>query len=239
MKSKLTSCFLILVILFASCKKDVQEQGMDTPAGQDMSERAAGPAAKGSTVYLQIIVENGYELQHDANGDTYVHGIDKVDARILSSDGNLYFQTNTTDQKEPVRSLVFASPGNYSDFNMNNKRNYTIRTNVPASGTWLQNMAPGSSQELGLAIRGIDAGGSIDWLLQYRNGITANDLNTDLVRVSRSSDGNTWILEPAGSSTAPATAGLYDSDSNGNAILPAEGTNPYHAVPFRIVLSRK
>jgi hypothetical protein len=217
------SLLLLLIITLLSCKKEVDSDNVSLASMAKASTSTAG-------VYLAVDITPGFEIQDDNKGP-YIHGIDRVDARILS-DGNFFFQTNSNDMKTEIRKISFGNPTNYTGFTMNDDRNYTMRTN--ASGSLL-NMNPGDVVEAGFTVRGIDRGGVVDWILQYRNGIEASNPETDKVLVTRNSDGS-WTIEPAGqSTTAYANAGLYHADGYGN----ATGSGSYYPIPFKLTISKK
>lgn len=225
MKKTLKITAFLLALAFIGCQKDVQQQP------EEPSNAPLGARVSSSATYLKVVVHNeGASIQSDDKGELYEHGVDRVDARILS-DGIFFFQTNTTDTKEPLRKLIFTSPESYP-YAMNGKRNYTFRTNKS-----LLSIYPGGTDVMGLTIRGINSKGAVDWLLLYRNGAASTDLQTDLVRVKRGSgtEENTWWIEPANELPYPANAALYDANSLGN----ATGNASYHVVQFRLTISKK
>ncbi|HET9745799.1 MAG TPA: hypothetical protein VFP97_08805 [Chitinophagaceae bacterium] len=235
MKKNFSMLTLILVLAITGCQKNIQQ-----PAEQKDSELAGAAANKGGpangSVYLIVTVDDaaGNMIRSD-NGTAYIHGTDRVEAQLLSSDGNFYMNTNNNTVKQPIRSMQFL-PG--SDVDLSGNRNYSLRTSAPqdpainnGNTVWIQNLAVGQSQLMSMRAWGVEQQGVVDWKLLFRNGPENNSSSlTDYVLVTRtSSNPDTWTIEPA---TPAAVARLV----NGTDV---PFGSEYYQVPFRLTLRRK
>jgi hypothetical protein len=221
-KLQLLSALIMLVI--AGCQKDVQL----SPTANRVPSTLAG--AQASTIYLSVTVQDlsTNNIISDGKG-AYIHGTDRVEATILSSDGNFYMNTNNNTVKAPIRNMLFLP--NNPELALNGERNYSLRT---AAGTWLQNMVVGSSQNVGFRAWGVQQGGVVDWRLLFRNGWENSTTSlTDYAKVTRSSN-DVWIIEPANyAGVTPAYARLITGSDPPLAI----GAG-YYQVPFKLTLTR-
>jgi len=229
MKSNLNLTALLALLTFASCQKEVQRT---TESATSLAEAAAKPSASGSitTINLSVTVDNttGNQILDDNNG-AYINGTDRVDAQILSSDGNFYMNTNNNTVKPAIRTMRFLPN---SGVVLSNERNYSLRTNAPIA---LQNMAVGSVQNnVGFRVWGVQQGGVVDWRLLFRNGLEDPSINpstlTDYAKVTRVSN-DVWTIEPANISATPANARLIDGSNNSIGL-------GYYQVPFKLTLTR-
>ena len=238
MKKNLTTLTLILVLAISGCQKDIQQSA--EPKDSEIATARSGSPANG-TVYLIVTVDDataGNQVLSD-NGTPYTHGMDRVDARLMSSDGTFYMNTNNNTVKAPIRTMQFLPDA--TDFDLSGNRNYSLRTEAPkdpsvngGNTVWIQNLALNQSQRMGLRAWGVDQQGVADWRLQFRNGPQNNSSSlTDYVIVTKTGiNPDTWTIEPAGISSPGANAKLVD----GNGI--AFGSE-YYATPFKLTLVRK
>ena len=121
MKKNLRILTPIMFLALVGCQKNIQQ-----PAEQKDSEIAGAASKKGApssgTVYLIVTVDDATEnMIRSDNGTSYTHGTDRVEAQLLSSDGNFYMNTNNNTVKSPIRTMQFL-PG--SDVVLSGKRNY-------------------------------------------------------------------------------------------------------------------
>jgi len=227
MKRNLYLTSLVTALALAGCQKDIQQSKEQSTSLELRS--SAKPSAQGnSTVNLSVTVDDASvnNILSDGNG-AYVHGTDRVDAQILSSDGNFYMNTNNNTVKAAIRTMQFL-PGN-SGFDLSGKRNYSLRTNA---SVWLQNMAVNTSQNVGFRVWGVLQGGIVDWRLLFRNGLEeiASSL-TDYAKVTRLSN-DVWTIEPASyTGVTPANARLIDGNNNPIGL-------GYYQTPFKLTLTR-
>lgn len=237
MKKNLTILTLLTFLALTGCKKNI---GPTEPINSEIPVSAARNASPATgTVYLIVTVDDASANQIlSDDGTAYTHGRDRVEAQILSSDGNFYMNTNNNTVKAPIRTMQFL-PG--SDVNLSGKRNYSLRTSAPLDATinggntkWIQNLAVGESQFMSFRAWGVQQQGVVDWKLLYRNGPENNTSSlTDYVIVTKTAlNPETWTIEPAGISSPGATARLV----NGNDI--AMGLEYYQA-PFKLILKKK
>src|SRR6266487_1482255 len=209
MKKNLNLTVLLAVLGLAGCQKDIQQSTEQNSSVEPMVT-AKAPATGNTTVNLSVTVDDASvnNILSDGKG-AYINGTDRVDAQILSSDGNFYMNTNNNTVKTPVRTMQFL-PGN-PELGLAGKRNYSLRTNAT---TWLQNMTVGSSQNVGFRAWGVQQGGVVDWRLLFRNGLENNSSSlTDYAKVTRTSN-DEWTIEPANYATTPANARLIDGNDN-------------------------
>jgi len=225
MKRNLYVTSLLTALALAGCQKDIQ-QSKEQSTSLELRSSAKPPAQGNSTVNLSVTVDDasGNNILSDGNG-AYVNGTDRVDAQILSSDGNFYMNTNNNTVKPWIRTMQFL-PGN-SGFDLSGERNYSLRTNAT---TWLQNMDVNTSQNVGFRVWGVGQGGIVDWRLLFRNGLENNPSSlTDYAKVTRLPN-DVWTIEPASyTGVTPANAGLIDGN---NMIL------GYYQTPFKLTLTR-
>lgn len=224
MKKHLNLSTLMLLLFMAGCQKDIQPT-----IEQNISEEpmAKSPAAGNTTINLSVEVDDllGNQIRSDGDG-AYTNGTDRVQAQILSSDGNFFMNTNNNTVKQPIRTMQF--PFVDPDLDLGS-RNYSLRTNA---ATPLQNMANnGGSQLVGFRVWAFQQQGSIAWKLLFRMGIEDYSGSlTDYATVTR--NGDVWTIEPANfPGIIPANARLTDGNS------PA---NPFdlYVVPFKLTLTK-
>jgi hypothetical protein len=238
MKRHFSTLTLLATLVTLGCQKNIQKA--DEPNDSEIrSGVAKGPSPATGTVYLTVTVDDSspHMILSD-NSTPYIHGRDRVEAQLLSSDGNFYMNTNNNTVKPPVRTMQFL-PG--WDVDLSGNRNYSLRTSAPqdpaingGNTVWIQNLAVGQSQLMSFRAWGVEQQGVVDWKLLFRNGPENNSFSlTDYVRVTRTaSNPDTWTIEPAGISSPAANARLV----NANDI--ALGSE-YYPAPFRLTLSRK
>lgn len=243
MQKKLYLPGLLMVLVLAGCQKDIQQ--LKEEENLSLISMAKGPGAPtgNGTIYLKVTVSEatGNMINSDGYGELiYTHGIDRVEAQILSSDGNFYMNTNNNTVKPRIRFLYFPPNITVYQKEMNGKRNYSLRTSAPLAavngGTtyWLQNMPvtnPAFSQYMSFRVWGVDQGGVVDWRLVYRNGPenTSSSL-TDYAKVTRVNN-DVWTIEPANYPGVTASnAALYNGDAS---IRLGD-----HVVPFKLTLTR-
>jgi len=228
MKKNLNLTMLLAIMALAACQKEMPQQTEDDVLTSVASAKAGGSTGSG-TVYLTVTVEDNTTdgtptnirsdaYNNDGSPKAYIHGVEKVEAQILSSDGNFYMQTNNNTTTAPIRNLRFPF---YTA--LENKHQYRLRTRN--TGTWLQNL-PDGEHIMGFRVWANRPKGVLDWNMVFDTG---QDAGTTLVKVTRS--GNTWTIE----SIAPSTAKLTDGSGQP---LPSE-SNGYHAVPFKMMLTAK
>ena len=227
MKKSINFTGLLTLLVLAGCQKDIQQSAEQTASVESAS--VAKPSSGGNTtVNLSVTVDDASanKILSDGKG-AYINGTDRVEAQILSSDGNFYMNTNNNTVKTPVRTIQFL-PGN-PELNLSGKRNYSLRTNA---AIWLQNMAIGSFQNVGFRAWGVQQGGVVDWRLLFRNGLEDNASSlTDYAKVTRVSN-DMWTIEPAGyQAVIFANARLIDSNDNSIGL-------GYYQVPFKLTLTR-
>ena len=214
----------MLVLFMAGCQKDIQPS-----AEQNISEEpmAKSPAAGNTTINLSVVVDDLEGIQSDGDGE-YINGTDRVQAQILSSDGNFFMNTNNTSAKLPLRTMLFPFDG--PEFNLNdpNNRNYSLRTNAAIP---LQNMGDGHEQLVGFRVWAFQQQGAIAWKLLFRMGIEDYSGSlTDYARVTR--NGDVWTIVPANyAGVTLANATLADGNS------PATPYGQY-VVPFKLTLTK-
>jgi len=188
---------------------------------------AKAPSGGNTTINLSVEVEDLAGIQSDGQG-LYVNGTDRVQAQILSSDGNFFMNTNNNAAKQAIRTVLFLPDNGELNFNDPINRNYSLRTNVE---TPLQNMDPnGGTQFVGFRIWAFQQQGTITWKLLFRMGIEEALTDTDYALVTRS--GDTWTIVPANyPGVTPATARHADGNSPATAI-------DLHVVPFKLTLTK-
>lgn len=247
MKKNVNLLPLFVVLGFGACQKNVQDPVVKNTLS---SISAAKLSQSNTTISLQVDVltttdTNGVaattRIRSDVDGKAYLNGTDRVDAQILSSDGNFYMNTNNNTVRIPIRTMRFLLDPTPS-LQIDGKRNYSLRTAPPSDpaitalngGTtyWLQNMpvtVPAYSQLMSFRVWGDPQQGVADWRLLFRNGSENNSSSTtDYVKVTRA-DSKTWYIEGAG----------YSSPSS-NALLTNNNGDPqgYFSVPFKLKLTR-
>jgi len=221
MKKHLNLSTLMLLLFLAGCQKDIQPS-----AEQNISEEAMAksPTAGNTTINLSVVVDDLEGIHSDEQG-VYINGTDRVQAQILSSDGNFFMNTNNNSAKLPLRTMYF--PFDCPEINLNDpiNRNYSLRTNAE---TPLQNMdANGGTQVVGFRVWAFQQQGAISWKLLFRMGIEDYTGSlTSYANVTR--NGDTWTIEAA--------------DPNANARL-ADGNSPatpfgLYVVPFKLTLTK-
>jgi hypothetical protein len=221
MKKHLNLSTLMLLLFMAGCQKDIQPT-----IEQNISEEtmAKSPSAGNTTINLSVEVDDlaGNQILSDGQGE-YINGVGRVQAQILSSDGNFYMNTNNNTVKQPIRTMQFL-PTN-PELNLSGKRNYSLRTTATIR---LQDMLPTTSQNVGMRAWGVEQGGVVNWKIKFRNGINASPL-TDYAKVTRISN-DRWTIEPANDpGVTPANAELTEGNDNHRG---------YYIVPFRLTLTR-
>ena len=237
MKKNLNITALLSLLILGACQKDIRQQSEQNSTVERTSVVKAKEPGNG-TIYLTVTVDGaaGNQILSD-NGTAYIHGTDRVEAQILSSDGNFYMNTNSNTVKQPIRTMQFL-PG--SNVDLSGNRNYSLRTSVPQDQTinggntvWIQNLGVGQSQLMSFRAWGVDQQGVLDWKLLFRNGPENNSgSSTDYVLITRT-ENDTWTIEPAGfPSVTAANARLV----NGSDI--ALGSE-YYVAPFKLTLVRK
>ncbi|HEY5966406.1 MAG TPA: hypothetical protein VIU35_00445 [Chitinophagaceae bacterium] len=221
MKKNLNLTILTLVLFLAGCQKDIQ---LSTEQSISEETMAKAPSAGNNTINLSVEVDDLTGIESDGQG-LYVNGIDRVQAQILSSDGNFFMNTNNNGAKLAIRTMLFLS-GN-PELNLNDpiNRNYSLRT---SAATPLQNMdANGGTQLVGFRVWAFQQHGAISWKLLFRMGIEDYPESlTSYANVTR--NGDTWTIEAA--------------DPNANARL-ADGNSPatpfgLYVVPFKLTLTK-
>lgn len=232
MKRKLNITAMLMMLAVAGCQKDVQQQPIETTSEVSTANaRITG----NNTVYLSVTVQDatGEKILSDGLG-AYKNGIDRVDAQLLSSDGNFYMNTNNNTIKLPLRTMQIL-PG--TDVNLNGVRNYNLRTAPLVDGSTkpIYNLTVGESQYMSFRVWGLQQSGILEWKLLFRNGDTREDPLTDYVKVTRQANdanGNSvWTIEPANLSTETTNAKLEDA----NNIPKGSG---YYQVPFKLILTK-
>jgi len=236
MKKNLNISVLLILLILQACQKDIRQQSEQNSPVEPTSAAKAKPPVN-ATVSLDVTLDDGAgnKILSD-NGTVYIHGTDRVEAQILSSDGNFYMNTNNNTVKQPIRTMQFL-PG--SDVNLGGKRNYSLRTSAPLDPTvnggntkWVQNLSIGESQIMSFRAWGVQQQGVVDWKLLFRNGPENNATSsTDYVLVTRTAD-DTWTIEPAQISLPIANAKLVDGN---NVAMGSE----YYQVPFKLTLKKK
>ena len=226
MKKNLNRAALLGLLIVAGCQKDVQQS---TGQNEIVTATIAKPAPTGNTtVNLSVTVDDAStnNIQSDGHG-AYINGTDRVDAQILSSDGNFYMNTNNNTVKETIRKMIFLP--NNPELQLAGKRNYSLRTNAPIR---LQNMALNTPQNVGFRVWGVLQGGVVDWRLLFRNGLEDIPSSpTDYAKVTRVSN-DVWTIEPASyPGVTPANAGLIDGSNTPIGL-------GYYQLPFKLTLTR-
>lgn len=240
MKKNFSTLTLILLLAIAGCQKDIKqatEQKDSEIAVVPPRSESPSPSSPIPTVALKVTIDDaaGNMIRSD-NGTAYTDGINRVEAQILSSDGNFYMNTNNNTTKLPIRTMQFL-PG--TDVDLSGNWNYSLRTSPPLDPTinngntvWIQNLATGQSQLMSFRAWGVDQHGEVDWKLIFRNGPENNSSSlTDYVRVTRTG-ANTWTIEPAGISSPSAKARLLTGCDNPLA-------SEFYRAPFKLTLNRK
>lgn len=221
MKKNLNLTILTLILFMAGCQKDIQPSTEQSVSEEPM---AKAPSAGNNTINLSVEVDDLTGIESDGQG-LYVNGTDRVQAQILSSDGNFFMNTNNNGAKLAIRTMLFLT-GN-PELNLNDpiNRNYSLRT---SAATPLQNMdANGGTQLVGFRVWAFQQQGAISWKLLFRMGIEDYPESlTSYANVTR--NGDTWTIEAA--------------DPNANARL-ADGNSPatpfgLYVVPFKLTLTK-
>ena len=237
MKQKLIIFKLLTVLVLTSCQKDTSQQPEQNSSEEIISAVRGERLPRIESVYLAVTVRNEPDDQIlSDNGTPYIHGTDRVEAQILSSDGNFYMNTNNNTVKLPIRTMQFLAG---SAVTLGEKRNYSLRTSIPldpaingGNTKWVQDLSVGESQIMSMRAWGVQEQGVVDWKLLFRNGDENNSTSsTDYVRVTRVA-GNTWTIEPGGVSETAARVRLV---TGCDAPL---GSEYYHA-PFKLTLVKK
>lgn len=236
MKKHLTTLPLILLLIISGCQKDIRQTVEQSDSEIAGAAAKNGPPTNG-TVYLIVTVDDatGNKILSDNETD-YIHGINRVEAQLLSSDGNFYMNTNNNTVKQPIRTMQFL-PGT-AGIDLSGNRNYSLRTSAPldqsingGNTVWIQNLSIDDSQIMCMRAWGVDQQGVVDWKLLFRNGPENNSASsTDYVLVTRTAP-DTWTIEPAGfPSVTPANARLLDGN---------DAPLGYHVAPFKLTLRKK
>ena len=226
MKPNLSFATVLAMLIVAGCQKDIQQSKEQNTSATTSTNQSS--AAGNQTVYLSVTIDDalGNQIRSDGNGP-YINGTDRVEATILSSDGNFYMNTNNNTARTAIRTMQFL-PGN-SGLGLGGKRNYSLRT---AATVLLQNMVVGTTQYVGFRAWGVQQAGVVDWRLLFRNGLenTSTSL-TDYAKVARTTS-DEWTIEPA---SYPGVTSAYARliDGNDNSI----GAG-YYQVPFKLKLTR-
>jgi len=234
MKKQLTTLPLILLLNISGCQKDIQQSAEQKDL--EIAGAKNGSPANG-TIYLTVTLDEtitGNQIWDDNNGP-YTHGTDRVEAQILSSDGNFYMNTNNNTVKQPIRIMQFLT----GTVDLSGNRNYSLRTSAPldpdingGNTVWIQNLGEGQSQLMSFRAWGVDQQGVVDWRLLFRNGPEnyPSSSSTDYVLVTRN-PGDEWTIVPAGfPSVTPANARLVNG--NGDPL-------GYYVTPFKLILKKK
>ena len=239
MKKHLTTLPLILLLVISGCQKDTQQ----SPEQKDLEIAAAknGSPANG-TIYLTVTLDEtiaGNQIEDDNKGP-YIHGTDRVEAQILSSDGNFYMNTNNNTVKQPIRTMQFL-PGT-TGIDLSGNRNYSLRTSVPldpningGNTVWIQNLGLDQSQLMCMRAWGVEQQGVVDWKLLFRNGPENNNNPSslsDYVLVTRTAV-DEWTIEPADISSPAANAKLVNGSDG------PYGPVDYYPAPFKLTLKKK
>jgi len=221
MKKNLNLTILTLVLFLAGCQKDIQ---LSTEQSISEETMAKAPSAGNNTINLSVEVDDLTGIESDGQG-LYVNGIDRVQAQILSSDGNFFMNTNNNGAKLAIRTMLFLS-GN-PELNLNDpiNRNYSLRT---SAATPLQNMdANGGTQLVGFRVWAFQQHGAISWKLLFRMGIEDYPESlTSYANVTR--NGDTWTIEAADPN---ANARLDDGNSTSTPC-------GLYVVPFKLTLTK-
>ena len=229
MKPNLNLAVLLTVLALAGCQKNIERStGQNTSEATMSIAKASGTG--NSTVYLRVTVDEtpGNQILSDNNG-AYINGTDRVEAQILSSDGNFYMNTNNNTVRTPIRIMRFLP--DHPEIDLSGKRNYSLRT---AATIWLQNMTVGSVQNVGFRAWGVQQGGVVDWRLLYRSGYESTSSSlTDYAKVTRTT-ADEWTIEPANfAGVTFANARLIDGNDPPNPL-----GSEYYQVPFKLTLTR-
>src|SRR5258706_7396932 len=157
---------MFALLALTGCQKDIQQSTEQNTSEASMF--AARPTATGNaTVDLSVtVIDASTNRILSDNKGAYINGLDRVDAQILSSDGNFYMNTNNNTVKTPIRTIQFLQ--GTPELGLAGKRNYSLRTTATI---WLQNMAVGSYQYVGFRAWGVQQSGIVDWRLLFRNGL--------------------------------------------------------------------
>lgn len=236
MKKNLNITALLGLLILGACQKDIRQQSEQNSPVEPTSAVKAKPPANG-TIYLTVTVDNtdGNQILSD-NGTVYAHGMDRVEAQILSSDGNFYMNTNNNTVKQPIRTMQFLQDA--VDVDLSGNRNYSLRTSAPldqsingGNTVWIQNLAEGQWQLMCMRAWGVAQQGVVNWKMLFRNGPENNSSSlTDYVKVTKTeSNPDTWTIEPA----SPATIARLVNGSDF-----AMGSE-YYVAPFKLTLVRK
>ena len=240
MKKNLNIYGLLVLLILGACQKGIRQQSEQNSSVEPTSVAKAKAPGNG-TIYLTVTLYEtiaGNKIWDDDNGP-YIHGMDRVEAQILSSDGNFYMNTNNNTVKQPIRTIQFLPDA--TDVDLSGNRNYSLRTSVPqdqningGNTVWIQNLGVGQSQLMSMRAWGVDQQGVVDWKLLFRNGPeNTSSSSTDYVRVTRTnSNPDTWTIEPAGTSLPAANARLVNGNDQ------AYGSE-YYVAPFKLTLVRK
>jgi hypothetical protein len=239
MKKNLNITLLLVSLILGACQKDVRQQSEQNLQVEPTSAAKAKPPVN-ATVSLNVTLDNaaGNKILSD-NGTAYIDGTDRVEAQILSSDGNFYMNTNNNTVKQPIRTMQFlpGTPG----INLSGKRNYSLRTSAPLdpninNGTvWIQNLGVYQSQLMCMRAWGVEQQGAVDWKLLFRNGPENNNNPSslsDYVLVTRTAV-DEWTIEPAGISSPAANAKLVNGSDG------PYGPLDYYTTPFKLTLKKK
>jgi len=163
MKKHLTTLPLILLMVISGCQKDIQQSAEQKDL--EIAGAKNGSPANG-TIYLTVTLDDaaGDKIRSD-NGTAYIHGTNRVEAQILSSDGNFYMNTNNNTVKQPIRTMQFL-PGTVD---LSGNRNYSLRTSSPldpsinnGNTVWIQNLGVDQSQIMCMRAWGVDQQGVVD-----------------------------------------------------------------------------
>lgn len=229
---------LLLVLVFASCRKDIQQQETAEPPQAARKGTGAAPTAK--TIYLQVeVLDEAGKILSDGQGP-YVHGRQRVQAVIWDS-GDFFMNTNTNSSRPRERWISFMGTDLPLD-QLNGRGNYRMRTqNTEGDPVLIQNMPTDEPKLLGFFIWGENTPGEFVWRLRYHynagaDGVPQEVAYSDYVQITKTEDKetdgrNVWILESIPST--PATAHLQDL------VQPGSSSEGLYSIPFRFRLTEK
>ena len=238
MKKNLNITVMLVSLILGACQKDIQESAEQKDL--ELARAKSGSPANG-IIYLTVTIDNtdGNQILSD-NGTAYIHGTDRVEAQILSSDGNFYMNTNNNTIKQPIRTMQILPDAD--DVDLSGNRNYSLRTSAPqdqsingGNTVWIQNLGVTQSQVMCMRAWGVEQQGVVEWKLLFRNGPENNNNPSslsDYVLVTRTAV-DEWTIEPAGISSPAANAKLVNGNDG------PFGPEDYYEAPFKLTLKKK